>query len=99
MQYLLHFITIRKTISSGHKPYRKSVAIAGEIPSKNPKKLMAEVATTGLILYGVTEKVKQFMGILLKSRQLSTRVHSCHKMNSFTSLICADEPSSQYREL
>lgn len=40
---------------------------------------------------------RKFWGILLKSRELSTYVHSCHKMNSFNSLIWADEPSSQHR--
>jgi len=79
MQYLLNFITIRTTITSSHKPYRKTLAIGWEFPSKNPKKLMAEATCTRLILYGDIEKVKQFMGILLKSRKLSSYVHSCHK--------------------
>jgi len=30
MQYLLHFITVRTTITSGHKPYRKTLAIGWE---------------------------------------------------------------------
>jgi hypothetical protein len=58
---------------------------------------MAEVATTGLILYGDIEKVKQFLVFLLKSRQLSTYVHSYHKMNSFNSPNWTDEASSQHR--
>ena len=30
MQYLLNFITIRTTITSSHKPYRKTLAIGWE---------------------------------------------------------------------
>jgi hypothetical protein len=76
MQYLLHFITSRTHITSSHKVYRKILATGGEFPSKNPKKMTDKATCTGLILYEGIEKVKQFMGILLKSRQLSTYVHS-----------------------
>ena len=79
MQYLLHFITIKTHITSGHKLYRKTLAIGGEFPSKNPKKLTDKATCTELILYEGIEKVKQFMGILLKSRKLSSYVHLCHK--------------------
>jgi hypothetical protein len=76
MQYLLHFITVRTTIASGHKPYRKALALGWGISSKNPKKLTNEADSAEPILYEGIEKVKQFMGILLKSRQLSTYVTS-----------------------
>ena len=85
MQYLLHFITVRTTITSGHKPYRKTLAIAGKISSKNPKKLTDEATCTGLILYGDIEKVKQFLVFLLKSRQLSTHVTSFVVNNGLSS--------------
>ncbi len=62
MQCLVHFITVRTAIASGHKPYRKTLAIGWENFFQNPKKLMGEATCTGLILYGDIEKVKQFMG-------------------------------------
>jgi hypothetical protein len=74
MQYLLHFITIRTHKTSGYKLYRKILAIVWEFPSKNPKKLTDKATCTELILYEGMEKVKQFMGDLLKSRQMSTFV-------------------------
>jgi hypothetical protein len=68
MQGLLHFITVRTATSSGHTSYRKKLATCWEFSSKNPKKLTDEAICIGLILYGDIEKVKQFMGDLLKSR-------------------------------
>jgi hypothetical protein len=50
------------------------VASTGEIPSKNPKKLIDEATCTELILYEDIEKVKQLMGDLLK---VETNVHLC----------------------
>jgi len=90
MQYLVRFITARTNITSGHKPYRRTLPIGWESFFQNPKKLTDEAASTEFILYEGTEKVKKFMGNLLKSRQLSTSVHSCHKMSNFTFPIWAD---------
>jgi hypothetical protein len=67
-QDLLHFITVRTAIPSGHKPYRKTLAIGWESFFQDPKELMDEATSTGLILYEGIEKVKQFMGDLLKPR-------------------------------
>gem|GEM_PF-5321254 len=74
-QDLLHFITVRTAIASGHKPYLKILALGWESFFQNPKKLTDEATSTEPILYEGIEKVKQFMGDLLKSRQLSTYVH------------------------
>jgi hypothetical protein len=77
-QDLLHFITARTAIASGHEPYRKILVIGWGNFFQNPKRLTAEVATTRLILYGDIEKVKQFMGDLLK---VETNVRLCPLMS------------------
>jgi hypothetical protein len=51
-QYLLHLITVRTTITSGYKPYRKALAIGWENFFQKSKKLTDEATSTEPILCG-----------------------------------------------
>jgi hypothetical protein len=63
-------LQLERIWTSGHKLYRKILAIGWGFPSKNPKELADKATCTGLILYGDVEKVKQFLGDLLKVEKI-----------------------------
>jgi hypothetical protein len=68
MQDLLHFIAVRTAIASGHKPYRKTLAIDWESFFQNSKKLTDEAdSTKPIVIWGHRES-QAIYGGFVKSR-------------------------------